>query len=225
MVSRRVKHWFYILFSPLMLINGWRYRTYSSQKLTRKVTRVQLGPGKRNYLPGWINVDANFLTAKLDVWADLRNGLPFTSGSVEAFYSHHVIEHLPDALLPSHFRELFRCLRPGGVIRVGGPNADMAIRKYVSEDLDWFGDFPDKRASLGGRFANFILVRGEHLTILTPSYLDELASAAGFEDIRICKPITETSYPAVFDQQVLGTEWEETPEAPHTLILEAKKPD
>jgi hypothetical protein len=26
---------------------------------------------------GWISVDANFLAAKIDIWADLRNKLPF----------------------------------------------------------------------------------------------------------------------------------------------------
>jgi hypothetical protein len=36
----------------------------------------------------------------------------------------------------------------GGVIRVGGPNADVAIRKFWENDLDWFGDFPDKRPAL-----------------------------------------------------------------------------
>jgi hypothetical protein len=56
------------------------------------------------------------------------------------------------------------------VIRVGGPNGDSAIRKFQKNDAAWFSDFPDKRRSIGGKFANFILCRGEHLTILTSSY-------------------------------------------------------
>lgn len=32
---------------------------------------VQLGPGQKNYIDGWVNVDANFVTAKIDIWADI----------------------------------------------------------------------------------------------------------------------------------------------------------
>jgi SAM-dependent methyltransferase len=169
-------------------------------------------------------VDANAFTARIDVWADISWKLPFRNNSVAAFYSHHVIEHLPDSRLAFHLEEMFRCLRPGGVIRVGGPNADVAIRKFQENDLNWFSDFPDKRNSIGGRFANFILCRGEHLTILTASYLTELAGAAGFDDIRFCRSRTETMYPDIIDSQVLASEWDEkNPDEPHTLIMEARK--
>ena len=81
---------------------------------------MRRGPGQKNYLRGWINVEANVLTAELDVWADIRNKLPFRSNSVDVFYSHHVIERLPDVLLPFHFKAMFRCLKPNGIIRFGG---------------------------------------------------------------------------------------------------------
>jgi hypothetical protein len=135
------------------------------------------------------------------------------------------IEHLPDQTLPFHFAEMFRCLRNGGVIRVGEPNADSAIRKFQENDAAWFSDFPDKRRSIGGKFANFILCRGEHLTILTSSYMTEIASDAGFQDIKFCKPVTQTNFPAVFDQRVISKESESTPEVPHTLLMEARRPE
>ena len=65
-----------------------------------------------------------------DIWADISSRLPFRTGSVDAFYSYHVIEHLPDQALPFHFAEMFRCLRNGRVIRVGGPHGDSAVRKF-----------------------------------------------------------------------------------------------
>ena len=57
-----------------------------------------------------------------------------------------VIEHLPD--LPGHFAEMFRALKPGGVFRIGGPNGDSAIRKFVEGDSAWFSDFPDKAVAV-----------------------------------------------------------------------------
>jgi len=175
-------------------------------------------------LGGWINVDATFLTAKIDVWANLEDPLPFRSGTIDVMYSHHVIEHLSDATLPFHLREIYRCLKPGGVLRVGGPNADNAIRKFVERDLSWFSDYPDRRTSIGGKFANFILCRGEHLAILAHSYMGELMTAAGFHNIQPCRPKTETFHPHLIDAAILATESEETPDVPHTLLLEAKKP-
>lgn len=202
-----------------MYANGLLYKYLRAPR--RGVVKVHLGPGQKNYLDGWVNVDANMFTGKCDLWADLRNPLPFRDGTVDFFYSHHVIEHLPD--LPRHFREMYRCLKPGGKIRVGGPNGDSAIRKFVENDHAWFSDFPDRRASIGGRFENFIFCRGEHLTILTLSYLTELAAEAGFQNIRLCQPITETRFPEFIDPQVLSKEWEPTPECPHTLLIEAER--
>jgi predicted SAM-dependent methyltransferase len=204
-----------------MRINAFRHRILPP---TTGVRRVQLGPGQEHYLKGWVNVDANAFSAKIDIWADLSGKLPFRTATVDAFYSHHVIEHLPDASLPFHFSELFRCLKPGGVIRVGGPNGDVAFERFLADDKEWFSDFPDKRRSVGGRLANFILCRGEHLTILTSSYLKELIEEAGFSNINFKRPKTETAFPLIFDEQVLSSEWESTPDFPHTLLVEAIKP-
>src|SRR5215471_9618433 len=221
MLSHRYKTIYFAMLHYPMRANALRHRLFPSR---RKSNKVQLGPGQGNYLAGWTNVDANFLTAKIDIWADLRAKLPFRAETIDAFYSHHVIEHLPDRLLPFHFSEMLRCLKPGGLIRVGGPNADVAIKKFEEHDLDWFIEFPDARSSIGGRFANFILCRGEHLTILTSSYLREIAGNAGFDEISFRKPAQDTQFPSIFDEHVLSKESEPTPDFPHTLIMEAKKP-
>jgi len=207
-----------------MRLSAWGYRKWlAPASHNTAIVRVHLGPGQDGYKPGWINVDANLVSARIDVWADLRNKLPFRDASVDAFYSHHVIEHLPDSSLPFHFREMHRCLKPGGVIRVGGPNGDEAFRNFLAENHGWFSDFPDKHESIGGRLVNFLLCRGEHLTILTRSYLRELLENAGFSEIVLRSPISDTGYPRLLDD-ALAAEWEPTPESPHTLMVEATKP-
>jgi predicted SAM-dependent methyltransferase len=222
MLGYHTKRTFYVLAAPLMRANGAFYRSFLAPRAANGTVKVQLGPGQKNYLPGWLNVDANMFTGKCDVWADLRYPLPLRDGTVDVVYSHHVIEHLPDLAL--HFCELYRCLKPGGIIRIGGPNGDVAMRKFVEGDAGWFIDFPDRRRSLGGRFENFIFCRREHLTILTYSWLEELAADAGFEAIEACQPGIETSYPHLIDSRVLAKEPETTPEFPHTLIIEGRKP-
>lgn len=219
MLRRGVKEAFYRVAGPVMKVNGLLYRGLRAPR--NGDLKVQLGPGQRNYMPGWINVDANKFTGKCDVWADLRNPLPFRTGTVAAMYSHHVIEHLPDLL--AHFKDVYRCMRPGGVYRVGGPNGDVAIRKFVDQDEAWFIDYPDARASIGGKFENFIFCRGEHLTILTYSYLEEIMKSVGFVSIRRCAPVKETNYPHLFND-CLAKEWETDDAFPHTLLIEAEKP-
>ena len=221
MISRQLKALYYAILSVPMRLNATFYRCVRAP--SSGIVKVHLGPGTRNYLQGWINVDANAFTARIDVWADIGHGLPFRDNTVDAIYSHHVIEHLPDQFLPAHFREMYRCLKPGGMIRVGGPNADSAIRKYLEGDLAWFSDFPDRRVSVGGRLANFIFCRGEHLTILTESYLREIAEAAGFVGMTFPRPGQETGSPGVFSP-VLAWEDQDFHTMPHTLIVEACKP-
>jgi predicted SAM-dependent methyltransferase len=219
MISRNMKAAFYFLCGPLMQANGFLCRNFRFR--SAQTMKVHLGPGQTNYIEGWVNVDANMFTGRCDIWADLRNPLPFRSASVEAFYSHHVIEHLPD--IQFHFEEVFRCLKPGGVYRVAGPNGDAAIRKFMESDKQWFIDYPDKRESIGGRFENFIFCRGEHVTILTQSFLEEIMANKGFVSIRTWLPTRESGFPAVFND-CLQKEQETDFVAPHTLVVEGAKP-
>jgi len=219
MLSHRAKRTFFAVAGPVMKVNGELYRRFRAPE--SGLTRVHLGPGQKRYIDGWINVDANVFTGKCDLWADLRNPLPFRDQSIAACYSHHTIEHLPD--LWAHFRDVFRCLRPGGVYRVGGPHGDNAIQKFVDDDPAWFGDFPDSRKSIGGRFENFIFCRREHLTILTRSYLREIMEEVGFVDIRECFPVRETGHPELF-RECLAKEYVSDEDYPDTLILEAARP-
>ena len=219
MLSRTAKKLFYQVAGPAMWLNGVLYR--HTRAPSSGTVRIHLGPGREKYLPGWINVDANTFSGKCDVWADLRNPLPFRDASVDGAYSHHVIEHLPD--LPGHFVDVFRVLKPGGVYRVGGPNGLSAAKKLLEGDRGWFPGFPDDRDSLGGRFDNFVFCRNEHLTMLTEDWVNEIAAAAGFPAGRLVMQTRETGYPELFTD-CLAMEYEPDFETPRTLMLEYVKP-
>jgi predicted SAM-dependent methyltransferase len=220
MTPRQAKSAFFLIAHPLMWCNGRIYR-YLRAPRTGTV-KVHLGPGLRNYIAGWINLDANAFSARCDAWIDLRDSLPFPDSSVDVFYSHHVVEHLPD--LRRHFREVNRCLKPGGVYRVAGPNGDSAIAKFVQGDASWFGDFPESRRSIGGRLENFIFCKREHLTLLTASFLEELLVDAGFGSVFLTGPRGTTRVPEHFTSDVLQFEDEEVGNpAPRTLVMEGVK--
>jgi hypothetical protein len=86
-------------------------------------------------------------------------------------YSQHVIEHRPDNLPGFDIQEMIRCRKCGGVIRIGGPNAESATRKLMEGDTDWSGDFREKRTNIGGHFADSLLCPGDRRIILTFSYI------------------------------------------------------
>ena len=67
---------------------------------------------------------------------------PFASGSFAAVYSSHVLEHLPLHGAKACVREAFRCLGPGGVLRISVPDLDAHIADYRSATAtDWAINF------------------------------------------------------------------------------------
>ena len=216
MLSREAKSLFYAAVGPVMWANGVRRRAFNARPDRR---RAHLGPGQKNYIDGWLNCDANIFSGKADAWVDLRNPLPVADGWLHAAYSHHVVEHIVD--MAAHFRDILRSLAPGGVYRVAGPDADMAFDRYRAGDHAWFGDWPDNRRRIGGRLDNALMVRGEHVALLTEDLLRELMEDAGFVDIRRASPRT-SNHPELFADVF---PFEEAPsDHPVTIVMEGVKP-
>ena len=61
---------------------------------------------------------------------------PYAADSFDAIYSSHVLEHLPLRGARVCVREAFRCLRPGGVLRISVPDLDAQIADYRSESAE-----------------------------------------------------------------------------------------
>lgn len=105
---------------------------------------VNVGAGDF-YHPYWTNLD--FVNdhygprQKNVVNYDLTQNtpLPFNDESLEIIYTSHTIEHVPFVNGMNLFKEAFRCLKKGGILRVTtGPNADTDFRALMSGDKDWF---------------------------------------------------------------------------------------
>jgi predicted SAM-dependent methyltransferase len=62
---------------------------------------------------------------------NLANALPFDSGSVAAVFHEHLLEHLPVEAGDRFMQECFRVLKPGGILRVGVPDAGRLIQSYA----------------------------------------------------------------------------------------------
>lgn len=79
------------------------------QKVHDRMERLHLGCGNR-LLPGWLNLDLPRY--------DITRPLPWKDGSVRAYYLEHVIEYVSQTSLCRFLREVWRTLRPDGVLRL-----------------------------------------------------------------------------------------------------------
>lgn len=74
---------------------------------------------------------------------DLRKGIPFGDGAVDAVYHSHVLEHLDRDAVPGFLAEVRRVLRPGGIHRIVVPDLETQARTYLSTlDAGLQGELP-----------------------------------------------------------------------------------
>jgi len=91
---------------------------------------VNLGCGRRRH-PDWTNCD--LIPDASDVLAvDVRQKLPFDSETCDAVYASHVLEHLAATDARRLVAEIFRVLRPGGVVRIVVPDLEGIARAYLT---------------------------------------------------------------------------------------------
>ena len=138
--------------------------------------RLHLGSGFLSK-PGWIDIDLAGARADL-VW-NLKHGIPFEDGSVDAVFHEHLLEHLT---LRNGFqltRECHRTLKPGGVLRVGVPNAGACLRSYAGiDDPDWAQSRPTPMLAVHALFYEH-----GHRAMYDERLLVAVLSAAGFVDV------------------------------------------
>ena len=134
---------------------------------------------------GWINSDVK-QEAGVDLVADIRQGLPLESDSVDCAVSVHALPELPYRDLVPALEELRRVLRPEGALRLALPDFGRAIDAYRGGDSDYF-DVPEEEArSIGSRFLVHSLWFGYSRSLFTLDFAAELLGRAGFERVQAC---------------------------------------
>jgi SAM-dependent methyltransferase len=84
----------------------------------RDPVTIDLGSGDKKQYPGSLGFDLR-PAAEVDAVTDLSRSLPVASGSVDAIFAVHVLEHLIDFL--TLVDDCHRVLRPGGTLHVMSP--------------------------------------------------------------------------------------------------------
>jgi predicted SAM-dependent methyltransferase len=152
-----------------------------------------------------------------DVKADIRAGLPFGDGEVDAFYSEHFVEHVARADGLRFVQEAWRCLRRGGVMRVATPDLDHVVGRYVGDwrDQEWLR-WPEYAGVRNrGQMLNAAMRWWDHQHLYNEEDLRDLLATGGFGDaVSRC------------DWGASGLPWMQGLETRRdsTLVLEAVKP-
>lgn len=218
MLHQRYKDIAFWGISKATLPNYLLHRYLFQGKLPNGSTHLHLGCGTK-YLPGFVNIDGNLFN-KLDLWLDVRNGLPFASNSVDSIYSTHMFEHFYFDELDLMLRECVRVLKPGGGVRLIVPNLESAIKAYSQDRRAWFEDhFPRHFDSLGGRFSNFVFCDGQHRTAFDFTYMNEVLRKAGFREVECSSEGSSRLY----RQNVPAYQPGDSRDLPHSLYVEAFK--
>jgi len=89
--------------------------------------RLEIGGLERR--PGWVVTNVNAVTRN---FLDATATWPIEDGSSSFVYSDNVIEHVPLEAGRAMFAEAYRCLVPGGVIRLVTPDIRGHVEKYLA---------------------------------------------------------------------------------------------
>jgi SAM-dependent methyltransferase len=148
------------------------------------VRRLNWGCGA-HVAPGWINSDVKD-EAGVDLVADIRQGLPLETGSIDYAVSIHALPEFSLPELVPVLAELHRVLAPGATLRLALPDLRRGIDAYLAGDEDYFKVGSDEVSSLGGRFIVQMLWYGYSRSLFTLDFALELLQRAGFADVCEC---------------------------------------
>ena len=105
---------------------------------------VDIGAGY-SFRRHWKNMDYPtshyvFLSGVVDYKFNLSSKklFPFKSDSVNFFYSSHTFEHILQPYIPFIFKEIFRCLKPNGAVRITMPDFKLACNAFKENNIDFY---------------------------------------------------------------------------------------
>jgi predicted SAM-dependent methyltransferase len=131
------------------------------------------------YKDGWVNVD--LAGTRVDLPWDLARPLPFKPGTVDAIFHEHLLEHLTYEQGVELHRRCLRLLKPGGVLRIGVPDAGVVLQGYAMASPGDAGPWPTPLA----RVASLTYDSG-HKSMYDAETLELSCMSAGFVRAGVC---------------------------------------
>ena len=130
------------------------YERVNPVPLPEGLYKVNIGAGNWKKT-GWKTLDC-YLNA--DIKADLRKCKPLLikDNQLEKVFSSHCIEHIETHHLDYLLKELYRCMKPGALMRLSCPDIDMGFEAYKNNNIKWF-DGICVRGEIGAKLLNTLV--------------------------------------------------------------------
>lgn len=149
-----------------------------------EIRRLNWGCGGLNR-PGWINSDrADF--KGIDLVADILEGLPLESNSIDYAVSIHALPEIAYPDLVPTLEELRRVLKAGGILRLELPDLEKAIHAYLDGDASYFLIPDEDSKTIGGKLVTQMVWYGWSRSLFTHDFTEELLMKAGFSRVNRC---------------------------------------
>jgi len=175
----------YLARIPSLLTRKSTIVSYLSHNVSRK---LHLGASDK-ILAGWLNSDLEPGSSNC-IFLDATKTFPFPDASLDYVFCEHFVEHISLEGAAVCFREVFRCLKHGGVFRIATPN----LKMYTDLFQDTLGL---EQTEFLGRFGNFfklghvspcvalnhIFYNWGHCFLYTQDELSAALRRAGFEQV------------------------------------------
>ena len=163
-----------------------------------RVRRLNWGCGS-HVGEGWINSDIKEAPG-IDLVADIKEGLPLQTNSIDYAVSVHALPELPYGDLVPALEEIRRTLKAGGVLRLVLPDLRRAIDAYLAGDEQYFHLVAKDSTTPGGRLITQMLWYGYSRSLFTADFSVELLQKAGFEDVVVCEAHqTASAFPGIVE--------------------------
>jgi predicted SAM-dependent methyltransferase len=93
--------------------------------------------------PSFINLDYNWIPGVDLCWNIEAKPLPLPSSSIEGVFTEHCLEHLSFDGANRLLHDVYRVIKPGGILRIVVPDAELYIRLYCQWKAGKKPAFPD----------------------------------------------------------------------------------
>ena len=93
------------------------------------VVRLNIGCGSR-FHNSWLNIDQYGDNSQIFSW-NILDGQPFPDDSIDVVYSAHVLEHFDRVGASLFLSEIYRILKPKGILRIVVPNLEEICKSYL----------------------------------------------------------------------------------------------
>jgi predicted SAM-dependent methyltransferase len=97
-----------------------------------------------NHKKEFINIDYNWRPGINLCW-NINYSLPIKPDSMEGVFSEHCMEHLSYDEAQRALSDFFRVLKPGGVVRISVPDAELYLETYHKQKHGEEAQFPYER--------------------------------------------------------------------------------